>query len=264
MTSANLNTSPSGSRNRLGIVYALVIAFVISSRLATAAEFDHVHLNVTDPAAAARWYAKNLGGQSPSDDSVNFGRVTLRFRKVAEAAEGSVGSAIDHLGFAYPDIVAKMRELAASDVEIVSGIEVEGPIKYAFVRDRWNTLLEIVEDAEVTGFHHIHIATTDPRAALAWYQDSLAGQRGRFAGVLPGIRFRDGWVLAKGADKPRAPTKGRSIDHVSWSAASADRLVETLQKRGARVERETDDGDQAPDLFLAAPDGARIELVEGR
>ncbi len=118
---------------------------------------------------------------------MTFGRVTLRFRKVADTAEGSVGSAIDHLGFAYPDIVAKMRELAANDVEIISAIETEGPIKYAFVRDRWNTLLEIVEDAEITGFHHVHIATTNTRGTLDWYQHSLSGERSRFAGVLPGV-----------------------------------------------------------------------------
>ena len=237
-------------------------ALIVGPSVGIAAEFDHVHLNVTDPAAAAHWYAKNLGGQVRSDNAATFGRVTLRFRKVADPAKGSVGSAIDHLGFAYPDIAAKIRDLAASDVEIVSGIETEGPIKYAFVKDRWNTLLEIVEDAEVTGFHHVHIATIDTKAALTWYQDSFAGERSRFAGVLPGVRFRDGWVLAKGVDKPRDSTKGRSIDHVSWSAASNSKLAETLKTRGARLENETDDGDASPDLFLKAPDGARIELVE--
>ena len=144
----------------------LFMALMISA--ASAADFHHVHLNVTDPAAAAKWYHKNLGGEAVKgngQDAIAFGKTKIEFAMVLEKTPPSVTSAVDHIGFAYPNIEAKMRELAASDVEIVSGIQQEGPIKYAFIRDPWGTLVEVVEDRNVSGFHHIHLATPDPAGA---------------------------------------------------------------------------------------------------
>ena len=155
-----------------------------------------------------------------------------------------------------------MKELAASDVEIVSGIEQEGPIKYAFVKDPWNTLIEIVEDPQISGFHHIHLATTNPKESLAWYREAFGGESARFAGVLPGVRYRDAWLLAKGVKEPRAATKGRSIDHVGWSSADVNADVAKLSKLGAvRVTSPAAGGDN---VLVDAPDGVRIEFGKVR
>ena len=62
------------------------------------------------------------------------------------SVSSSVGSAVDHLGFSYKDIDAKLKELAEKKVDIVSGVEQEGPIKFAFIRDPWGTLIEVVQD----------------------------------------------------------------------------------------------------------------------
>ena len=112
--------------------------------------FHHVHLTSSDPPAAIQWYLKNLGGRITKVgpfDAVLYGTTNVLFTKKAEGFPGSVGSSVDHVGFSYKDIDAKMKELADAGVEIVSGVEQEGPIKYAFVKDPWGTLIEIVEDA---------------------------------------------------------------------------------------------------------------------
>lgn len=244
-------------------VLAIVALFLPASRaFAAPAAFDHVVLNVPDPAAAARWYAKNLDGKPAGAGSpaVAFGRTTIQFAKAAPGTAGSVGSVIDHLGFGYRDLDAAMQRFADSGVEIVSKIEQEGPIRYAFVKDPWGTLVEAVEDREIVGFHHIHLATPDPRATLAWYTDTLGGEVTRYAGILPGIRYGDVWLLVKKVKDPRAPSKGRSIDRVSWSVGDLKKATEDLKARKVQFEPAY----FAPEkgVRITDPIGVRIELVE--
>jgi catechol 2,3-dioxygenase-like lactoylglutathione lyase family enzyme len=232
----------------LGWLIALAaLPTTVPARLA-GAEFRGVRLNVSDPQAAAEWYCKHLGGTlaaNATDASFRSDRGgltirTVRFRKTtlefvpAPASSaggtvpGSVGSGVDHLGFGYADLDRAMERFAKTGVEIVSGVEREGPIRYAFIKDRWGTLIELVEDREIHGFHHVHLATTDPKATLKWYTDVFGGRVTRFAGLLPGIRYGEIWVLVKTAKRPPAPTEGRSIDRLIWadsdSRAALDRL----------------------------------------
>ena len=75
------------------------------------APYDHVHLSVPDPAKAAEWYIKYMGGtKGAGANEVSFGSTLLMFRK-ADGAAGSVGSVIDHIGFSFSDLDAKMKEL---------------------------------------------------------------------------------------------------------------------------------------------------------
>ncbi len=74
-----------------------------------------------------------------------------------------MGSGIDHLVFSYVNIDVAMQRFARDRVRIVSGgVEKDGPVRYAFIHDPWSTLIEVVEDPEIRGFHHIHLATADP------------------------------------------------------------------------------------------------------
>jgi catechol 2,3-dioxygenase-like lactoylglutathione lyase family enzyme len=145
-------------------------------------------------------------------------------------------------------------------VEIVSGIEREGPIRYAFIKDRWGTLIELVEDREIHGFHHVHLATTDPKATLKWYTDVFGGRVTRFAGVLPGIRYGDVWVLVKTARRPPAPTEGRSIDRLIWAESdaraaldrlSALRIPLTVRQVAARSKQ----------IFITGPDQVQLAIL---
>ena len=258
-----------GRRPFLLALAALVLpALAMPERLAAEnpplAIFHHVHLTSSDPPAAIQWYLKNLGGRITKVgpfDAVLYGTTNVLFTKKAEGFPGSVGSSVDHVGFSYKDIDAKMKELADAGVEIVSGVEQEGPIKYAFVKDPWGTLIEIVEDAQITGFHHIHLATTDPAVTLAWYANAFGGEITRFAGLIPGIRYGDAWVLAKKVSEQRAPTKGRAIDHVSWGFGDLDAAAIELKAKGVKFVSGPIAFGGGKIAFIEAPDGVRIELV---
>jgi catechol 2,3-dioxygenase-like lactoylglutathione lyase family enzyme len=247
------------------VVLAIVaVAVVAPARSAAAADFHHVHLNVTKPVEAAKWYAENLGGEAKKVgffNAVGFGKTVIIFFQAKPGFPPSDGSAVDHIGFSYKDIHAKMKELEAGGVEIVSGVEQEGPIQYAFVRDPWGTLIEVVEDPEIQGFHHVHLAVTDPRAALAWYTSAFGGQVTRFAGILPGVRYGDMWVLVKKVAEPAAATKGRSIDHISWAFADLDEAAVELKAGGVNFESEPFTFGTSRIAFVIDPSGVRIELV---
>ena len=240
------------------------VALFASAPQLLAADFHHVHLNATDPAEAARWYAENLGGEAQKlgiFSTTKFDNVIVIFFKAKPGFAGSVGSVVDHIGFSYPDIAAKLKELAAAKVEIVSGVEQEGPIKYAFVRDPWGTLIELVEDPQIEGFHHVHLAATDPAKTLDWYASAFGGERGRFAGLIPGIRYGDVWLLAKKVDQTPAPTLGRSIDHISWSFADLDESAAELMAKGVKFNSKPVTFGTSRIAFVTDPTGVRIELV---
>jgi catechol 2,3-dioxygenase-like lactoylglutathione lyase family enzyme len=246
---------------------ALAAIFVVSSAppcVAADATYHHVHLTATEPLEAVKWYVKNFDGQMAKVavfDAAGFGKVNLLFFKAKPGFAGSVGSAVDHIGFSYKDLDAKMKQLADSGVEIVSGIQQEGTIRYAFAKDPWGTLIEVLHDPEIEGFHHVHLATTDPRATLQWYADAFGGEVARFAGLIPGVRYGDMWVLAKKVDATRAGTKGRSIDHLGWAFADLDAAAVELKAKGVKFESEPFAFGNARIAFITAPDDVRIELV---
>ena len=147
-------------------------------------------------------------------------------------------------------------------VEIVAKVERgEGPIKYAFVEDSWGTLIEIVEEPQIVGFHHVHLATTEPKATLAWYADAFGGQPGRFAGLIGGVRFGDMWVLVKGVDEPRSPTKGRATRSPGLVAGRFRRRCRTARAKGVKFVSGPTVYGKSKIAFIESPDGVLIELV---
>jgi catechol 2,3-dioxygenase-like lactoylglutathione lyase family enzyme len=231
---------------------------------AQAGGFDRIAINVGDPAAAAEWYAKHLGGRPINVDgtpAIAFGKTTLTFARVKPPIGESVGSGLDHLGFSYENLDAAMQRFARSGVRIVSGIEKDGPVRYAFIHDPWSTLIEVVEDPEIHGFHHIHLAARDAKATLKWYTDVFGGKASRFAGLIAGIRDGNTWILVKQVDHRLEPTRGRAIDHLRWPVARFDETVKRLEARQARFESPARQRLQRRPVFVEAPEGVRLEVV---
>ena len=68
-----------------------------------------------DPAAAATWYEKYFGARRLPEgpDRLMFGSTRFLFMRKADAKPSS-GSVVDHLGFSFPDLDAKMKEFEAA------------------------------------------------------------------------------------------------------------------------------------------------------
>jgi catechol 2,3-dioxygenase-like lactoylglutathione lyase family enzyme len=113
--------------------------------------------------------------------------------------------------------------------------------------------------------HHIHLYLPEGAddQARDWYV--------RVFGAVPGIRFR-----YKAADLPgmtmnflgqsdaKAPTKGRTLDHIGFEIRGLEEFCRTLQKKGVRFDvpfMKLPNG--VSSAFLTDPWGTLIELTEG-
>jgi len=260
----------------LAVVAAALIAWGGAASLAQAPAtfpYDHIHLNVPDPAVGANWYEKNFGGKriTEAPDRLMFGSTRFMFLKKADAAP-SAGSAIDHVGFSVADLDAKMKEFEASGVKVTSPVrDVPGLFKLAFVEDPWGTRIEVVQDAELLGLHHIHMRSPNPDEAFAWLLAKFGGQKTQMKGRLDAVKysadgFSDMWILVTKGEA--TPSIGHAIDHIGWRSTGplGDTIAE-LKSKGVEVTAEPrpltlPNGPPINFSYVAGPSGARIELVE--
>ena len=235
--------------------------------------YDHVHLNVPDPAAAANWYEKYFGGRRLTEgpDRLMFGSTRLLFLQKADAKPSS-GGAIDHLGFSFADLGAKMKEFEAAGIKIVTPArEAPGLFKLAFVEDPWGTRIEVVQDPELLGLHHIHLRGPNPDEMITWLLAKFGGQRTRFKGRLDAVKysttgFRDMWILLERGDAE--PSEGRAIDHIGWRSTGAlTTTIDGLRAKQVTVLTEPrplslPKGPSINFAYVAGPAGVKIEIVE--
>ncbi len=228
---------------------------------------DHIHLNLPDQAKAVEWYHKNFGGapMSEAPDRLMFGDTRLIFLK-NDKGQPSTGSALDHLGFSFADLDAKMKELEAAGVKVVTPApDIAGLFKLAFVEDPWGTRIEVVQDPEKLGLHHLHLRGPDVSAVLAFYKDKFAGERAKLKGRFDGLKLTDVWLLVQpGA---AAPSEGHAIDHIGFR--TTDLAAKTGELKAQSVKFTTEprplklaSGVMVNFAYLEGPDGAKVELVQ--
>src|SRR5436305_9217321 len=102
------------------VVSVLFFVGSLVSAQAQTPRFDHVHLAAADPAKAVEWYVKNLGAR-PGDapDRVLVGRTIFAFIK-RDGSPPSAGGAVDHIGFSFPNVDAKVKELEAAGAKVLT------------------------------------------------------------------------------------------------------------------------------------------------
>ena len=261
-------------------VKSLFASAVLLGTCATAASaqtptlpYDHVHLNVPDAAAASAWYEKHFGGTriTEAPNRIMYGSTRLMFL-ISKTAAPSAGGAIDHLGFSVADLDAKMKEFEAAGVKITSPArDVAGLFKLAFIEDPWGTRLEVVQDPELLGLHHIHMRAPNPDEAFTWLLEKFGGKRQPLKGRIDAVRydaegFSSMWILiTKGEAEP---SMGRAIDHIGWRSTKP--LTETMTEltgKGAVATSQPrpltlPNGPSINFAYVAGPAGARTELVE--
>jgi catechol 2,3-dioxygenase-like lactoylglutathione lyase family enzyme len=261
--------------------------------------FDSIHISVPEISTALDWYRQNIGGNNgETADRIAFGKWTgdhplplsLIF-DVSADAKPSAGSVIDSIGFSYADLDAKVKELAAAGVRITSAAAKTGPDwKRAFIEDPWGTRIELVEDPDNLGLHHVNLHVKDVNASLAWYVRAFGGDRASVYG-REGIRYRDLGLFYVFASKDGAaePSEGHSLDRIAWGPIDLDKTVNDLRQMGFDkfssdtnpranpqcnfISGSGEDGvrrlfctqpNQLPHrtVYLIAPDGVKVELTQ--
>jgi lactoylglutathione lyase len=244
----------------------LLLTFALPIGLRTETfPYDHVHMNAPDPAKAVEWYIANLGAKhGQGDDRVVIGRTIFAFMK-ADSPQPSAGSAIDHIGFSVADVDATMKQMQSAGAKLVTPArDIEGLFKVGFVEDPFGVKLELVQDPETPGFHHIHLRVPDPEASLKWYVDTFGGDRTKLKGRLDAVKYTgpNVWLLAqKGDGAP--PSLGHAIDHLGWAVVNVGAKVADLTTKGAKP-TEPRAVRNLSVAFVDAPGGVRVEMVQGR
>jgi catechol 2,3-dioxygenase-like lactoylglutathione lyase family enzyme len=266
---------------RLAVRAACVAAVLMAGGVAitvaqpkTNLPFDHIHLN--EPAAeASLWWEKNIpGGRriSEAPNRIMYGAVRLMFLG-ARSSGGSDGSVIEHVGFSVADLDTTMRALAAIGTKVVEPVSATpGLYKAALIESPWGTRVQLVQDPELLGLHHVQLRSPDPDKTDKWLLDTFGGERTKIHGQLDAVKYAGipGFttvyiVAAKGAS---VPSQGRSIDHIGWRSIGT--IAETkAMLEGKRVELTSQpsplnlpNGPSINFFYVAGPDGTRIELVE--
>lgn len=252
----------------------LLLAMLTSVALPTAGDaqaetllFDHLQLAAPEPEAAASWYMEHFGGEYVDGltDQIMIGTTRLRFVGDASARPSS-GSAIDHIGFSVDDLPAKVRELeAAGATTTLDPREAEGLFLIAFVDDPWGVRIELVQDPQHPGLHHVHLRTPDIENTMQWYLRAVGGVRTSMRGARDAVLYPGNVWLMFAAGEPAIDERS-ALRGIGWRVRDLERKVAELGQRGVRA---TEMVVAAPSADLAAraafivgPDGQRVALVQ--
>jgi catechol 2,3-dioxygenase-like lactoylglutathione lyase family enzyme len=228
---------------------------------------DHLHLAAPDQPKAVEWYQKHFGGQTMTEgtDRLMFGETRVVFQKSA-SPQPSAGSVLDHIGFSVADLDATIKQFTADGVKVTTPVrDVPNLFKIAFVEDPWGTRIEVVQDPQKLGLHHVHLRAPDPAAALAWYVSKFGGKTGKLKGQIDGVDYNGVWLLA--AKGEAVPSAGHSIDHIGFRPVNLDATIAKLKTENVKVTSEPraltlPSGTSMHIAFIEGIDGVRIELVQ--
>ena len=248
---------------------AILIASTLST-ISAAAEWDHVHLTSSNPQKAADWYTEQFGGdrtESGPFPAVLFDGMLVKFKPGKDGYGKSEGSAVDHIGFSVEDVGVKLKALESAGATITQEartIEAAG-FTFGFIEDPWGTKVELIDDTDTPGFHHVHVAATEVGDSLNWYKAAFGGEIEPFKGFAPvrGIRYGDMWLMAMGARSEPAPISGRAIEHLGWRVPDIAAFEKTLVEIGGKFIM----GPQKNPAgfmfgFMETPNGVKIEIIE--
>ena len=229
----------------------------------------HIHLMANDPDAQKKLWVDILGAEVTHAGTLELLKLPGIFVIVSKprvpVSEGSEGSTVNHIGFtvkSYSDVKARLTAAGltfASDNAETKQLIVNFPDKLR---------VEFTEDPSLktpVAMHHIHLSAADQDQLRAWYVKNFsarAGTRGNFlAAFVPG-----GEVDFRKSQKPEAPTRGRSLDHIGFEVHNLEAFCKKLEAQGIAFDVPYREMPQLGGLklaFIIDPEGTRIELTEG-
>ena len=254
-------------------IILLIGSNLFSSMLNAAVPYDHIHLTASNAQEAVNWYVKHFGGSAGGfnrgdadrveypTDRVFYGDLSIIFFERAPTG-GSIGTGVDHIGFSMENV----EEITAAAVadggsQIGDFVEFSG-MQIAFIEDPWGTKIELINDSETRGLHHIHLSSADPEGTLSWYENIFGGDIVQWKGVLPAINYSEVWLIVARANGEVAPTQGRSMDHLGWAADNLDDFGQNLIRNDVDFTMEPRPFRGIRISFIEGPDDVRIEVVE--
>ena len=252
---------------RLLALITILVSMGGMPSIATATDYHHIHLVAPSRAEAKEWYMTHIGCTDYGrPDACQIGSTYIIFFE-REPTGPSVGSGVDHIGFSFEDLEAKMTSFETAGITVLEPVHEGALYKIAYIEDPWGTKIAVVEDHEWLGFHHIHLRSPDPAVTLSWYADIFGGTRDSLKGRISGLRYGTVWLLAAPHEGELAPTEGRAFDHLGWQFPDLQAEAENIKRKGVEFDIEVRPftnplGEEMLISFVTGPDGVRIEIVQ--
>jgi catechol 2,3-dioxygenase-like lactoylglutathione lyase family enzyme len=250
----------------------------------------HYHLNVTSVEAHKKFWVDTLGGTMTkigNTDVVRFPDIFL-FLQVQKPTGPTKGTALDHIGFAVPDVPSLTTKIVANGYELTTGREPAPGEKVALPTagnyGRFSYLLgpdgakvelvtNMTPNAPPIVHHHVHFINKQYVEMQQWYMKAFnatlrPGQTDFFIGAdLPGVGYMLNFFRWEGDQSvTHMPTAGRVYDHVGFEVRDLQEFCKQLEAKGIKLARPHRKDPAMNSMGTAAvvdPWGVSIELTEG-
>jgi catechol 2,3-dioxygenase-like lactoylglutathione lyase family enzyme len=127
---------------------------------------------------------------------------------------------------------------------------------------------------QLAHFHHLHLNSTDPEAAIEFYTKHFNSERSRFGGSQPGAAMdavwtQKSWILFNKANQAPPSEIISSIYHMGWGAEDMKAEYQRQLELGAKFDTPLTDGadlfgngnpGRAYFAYVDGPDHALIEI----
>ena len=122
---------------------------------------------------------------------------------------------------------------------------------------------------QLAHFHHVHLNSTDPDAAIEFYAKHFESEKAKFAGRTNALWTQKSWVLFNKVSMPAPSDVLSAIYHIGWGAEDMKAEYQRQLDLGAKFETPLTDasglfGRGSPGrsyfAYVDGPDHALIEL----
>ncbi|MGE0448827.1 MAG: VOC family protein [Vicinamibacterales bacterium] len=242
----------------------------LSPKNAAGVTYGHVHLNVGDIEVHKTLWVEQFGGVLVSKGpltAVKFPNMLIAFAQRAPSGP-SQGTVMDHFGFrvrSMPDMLRAMRAAGFEVQREFTGAEGQ-PNAYVLGPD--GLRFELQEDPALQRValpNHVHFYTPMYRELLEWYTRTFS-LAPRSRGTIETTADAGSVNLTfAGADAPRAPTRGRAIDHIGFEIQDLEAFCRQLELKGITLDQAFR---EVPAIglkiaYVMDPSGVYVELTEG-
>ena len=259
----------------LAVLAASPLLAQLTAPNSTGVTMGHVHLAVKDVAAQKHFWTDIMGGTLVKNgplELIEFPGVYIMLRQ-ADPSGPPAGSVVDHFGFVVKDMPGSIAKWKANGL-LVEQTGTNPNQSYVTAPDAIR--LEVFGDPKLpvpVQMNHIHffVPKQDVPAMQAWYAKTFGGVIGKRESVarpgnwmdcndLPGVN-----LSMSISENRRAPTKGRSLDHIGFEVKNLEAFVKNLEAQGTKFDvalRQVPNS-KTKVAFLTDPWGTYIELTEG-
>jgi catechol 2,3-dioxygenase-like lactoylglutathione lyase family enzyme len=135
---------------------AVRIEIYENTSISTPMQMHHIHLFVTDPQEAQKWYVRTFGataGRRAQYETANVPGAEITLAKADAPQAPTKGRSVDHIGFEVTNIDAFVAKLQAAgiktDAAVRNSANASG-LRIVYITDPWGTEIEITQGLATT------------------------------------------------------------------------------------------------------------------